>query len=329
MDDLRLVIEINSGYVMRHQLNDIGHDDATIRRAMRAGILRRIRHGTYVLEAAWSHLSPTQRHCVLARSVLDKLGPGYVASHHTAAALLGLDVYGADLATVHVTRLDGRSGRREAGVVFHRGTVVPDEDVRTVGGLLVVAPIRAVFETCSQSSVEAGMVVASSAMRDHGIDAETMLEAGQQFAHWLGSRRARLAIRLSDGRLETVGEVRSLHMMWRHAIPRPELQHVIEDADGRFVARTDFTWLAARHTGEFDGLSKYGRLNPDRSDPGATVVAEKVREDAVREQLFGMSRWSWHGLDDHVQPETAGMIQRGIERSRTLYTRNAVHIPLS
>jgi hypothetical protein len=328
MDDLRLATEINGGYITRHQLNDIGYSDASIRSAMRAGVLRRIRHGTYVLQATWSGLSPTERHCVLARSVLDKLGSAYVASHHTAAALLGLDVYGADLSTVHVTRLDGRSGRKEAGVVFHRGAVVPEEDVQTVSGLLVVRPIRAVFETCSQSSVEAGMVVASSAMRDHGFSADEMLDAGRQFDHWLGSRRARLAVRLSDGRLETVGEVRSLHMMWRHKIPRPELQHVIEDADGRFVARTDFTWLAARHVGEFDGLSKYGRLNPDRIDPGATVVAEKLREDAVRDQSFGMSRWGWQGLEHDVQPETAAMILRGIERSRTLYARNAVHISL-
>lgn len=328
MDDLRLVIQLNGGYVMRHQLNDIGHDDAAIRRAMRAGVLTRVRHGTYVLTSAWSAMSAAQRHCVLARSVLDKLGPGVVASHSTAAALLGLDLHGPDLGTVHVTRLDGRSGRREAGVVFHRGTVVPDEDVQTVDGLLVMTPIRAVFETCSQSSVEAGMVVASSAMREHGVGPAEMLEAGRRFDHWLGSRRARLAIRLSDGLLATVGEVRSAHMFWRHGIPRPELQHVITDADGRFVARTDFTWLAARHTGEFDGLSKYGRLVPDRTDPGATLVAEKLREDAVREQLFGMSRWGWDGLDEDVQPRTAAMIRRGIERSRTRYARNATHIPL-
>ncbi len=328
MDDLRLVIDVNGGYIMRHQLNDIGHDDATIRKAVRACVLRRIRHGTYVLESTWSQLSAAQRHCILARSVLEKLGPGIVASHHTAAALLGLDVYGADLGTVHVTRLDGRSGRREAGVVYHHRTVLPDEDLQTVGGLLVVSSMRAVFETCSQSSVESGMVVASSAMRDHGLGSDEMLEAGRRFDHWLGSRRARLAIRLSDGRLETVGEVRSLHMMWRHKIPRPELQHVITDADGRFVARTDFTWLEARHTGEFDGLSKYGRLNPDRTDPGATITSEKVREDAVRGQMFGMSRWGWDGLDDGVQAETAAMIERGIERSRTVYARNATTIAL-
>jgi len=327
MDDLHLVIAVNGGYVMRHQLNDIGHDDAAIRRAVRAGVLKRVRHGTYVMASVWATMTATERHCVLARSVLEKLGPSVVASHHTAAALHGYDLYGLDLDVVHVTRLDGRSGRKEAGVVYHHGLILP-EDIQEVGGLLVVRPTRAVFETCSTATVESGMVVASSALRTRAITQDELLEDGHRFDHWLGTRRARLAIRLADGRLETVGEVRSLHMMWRHQIPHPELQHVITADDGRFVARTDFAWIAARHTGEFDGLVKYGRLNPHKDDPGRSITGEKVREDAVRDQMFGMSRWGWSGLDDDAQARTAEMIQRGIERSRTLYTRNATVIAL-
>jgi hypothetical protein len=325
MDDLEPVIRLNGGYVMRHQLNAIGHDDAAIRRAVRARILRRVRHGTYVLAAAWEHLTDTQRHRVIARSVLHKLGPECVASHHTAAALLDLDLYGVDLDAVHVTRLDGRPGRREAGVVFHHGTITSD-DVVEIDGLPVVRPVRAVFETCSAVSVESGMVVASSALRTGAITPDEIAETSAQFDHWLGMRRARLSIRLADGRLESVGEVRSLHMMWRHRVPHPELQHVVVDVAGRFVARTDFAWIEARHTGEFDGLSKYGRLVLPSSDAGTIITREKVREDAVRAQRFGMSRWGWDGLDAAVQHETAGMILRGIEQSRTLYTRNATVI---
>ncbi len=329
MDDLHLIIDVNGGYVMRHQLNDIGHSDVAIRRAVKAGILKRVRHGTYVFATAWAQMSATQRHCVLARSVLLKLGPGVVASHHTAAALHGFDLYGADLATVHVTRLDAGSGRKEAGVVYHHGLILPDDDVREVQGLLVVEPSRAVFETCSRATVESGMVVASSALRTLDISREELLEQGRRFDHWLGTRRARLAIRLSNGLLETVGEVRSLHMMWRHHIPHPELQFVVKDVDGRFVARTDFAWIEARHTGEFDGLVKYGRLNPYTTDAGQQITDEKIREDAVRDEQLGMSRWVWTGLDVDAQAGTAGKILRGIEQSRKLYTRNATVIPLS
>lgn len=329
MDDVHLITQVNGGYVMRHQLNDHGYSDAWIRHALRAAILRRVRHGTYVMASTWAAMSATERHCVVARSVLDKLGPGVVASHQTAAALHGYDLYDVDLQTVHVTRLDGRSGRREAGVVYHHGLILPEDDVREVDGLMLVQPMRAVFESASQLSLESGMVLASSALRAEEFTREELLEVGRRFDHWLGTRRARLAIRLADGRLETVGEVRSLHMMWRHGIPHPELQHVVTSIDGRFIARTDFAWTAARHTGEFDGLVKYGRFNPFTNDPGRAITAEKVREDAVRDQGLGMSRWVWAGLDPQVQPATASMILRGIDRSRKLFTRNGVIIPLS
>lgn len=324
-----MVIEINGGYVMRHQLNSIGHSDASIRRAVTVGILKRVRHGTYVLAAAWAQMPATERHRILARSVLTKLGPGVVASHQTAAVLHGFDLCGVDLNTIHVTRLDGRSGRKEAGVVYHHGLILPDEEVCETEGLLVVEPTRAVFETCSGASVESGMVVASSALRTLDISNEEMLDAGDRFDHWPGTRRARLSIRLADGRLETVGEVRSLHMMWRHNVPHPELQYIVEDANGLFIARTDFAWIEARHTGEFDGLAKYGRLNPYTTDAGQQITDEKEREDRVRDQNLGMSRWVWAGLDEGAQARTAGTILRAIERSRKLYTRNGTIIPLN
>jgi hypothetical protein len=328
MDDLDLVIDINGGYVTRAQLNEIGYSDTAIRVAVRVGRLRRIRHGVYALAASWNAMSTVERHCVLARAVLDKLGPGVVASHHTAAALHGFDLHGIDLTTVHVTRLDGRPGRNEAGVVHHHGLILPEQDVREVQDLLVVEPTRAVFEACSLTSVEGGMVVASSALRSLGISQDELMEAGARFQHWQGMRRARLAIRLSDGRLETVGEVRSLHMMWRHGIPYPELQFVVE-VDGRIVARTDFAWLQYRHTGEFDGMQKYGRLNPFSHDPGLVLQKEKVREDLVRGQQLGMSRWGWADLEPWTQRSTAETILQSMERSRKLYTRNGVVIPLS
>jgi hypothetical protein len=328
MDDLLHVAEYNGGYLMRHQLNDIGFSDAHIRQAMRTGQLKRVRHGTYVPVASWARMTESERHRVVVRSVLAKLGPGVVASHQSAAAMHGLDLYGVDLGLVHVTRTDGRTGRREAGVVYHRGQIVADRDIREVDGWLVTEPARAVFEACSQATIESGMVVASSAMRLGRVTAEELDDADHRFDHWLGTRRARIAIRIADPRLESVGEVRSLHMMWAHHIPHPELQFVVETVDGRVVARTDFAWIWCRHTGEFDGLFKYGRLNTYPAEPGRAVADEKIREDRVRDQLLGMSRWVWADLAPHAQSATAAAIRQGMARSKRLYLRNATVIPL-
>lgn len=325
MSDLVHFINANGGYLMRAQLLELGYSDPMIRTLVRDRILKRLRHGTYVSLAAWTSSSESERHRVLVRSVLDKLGPGVAASHHSAAAIHGFDLHGADLDEVHLVRLDRGSGRREAGVAHHHGTIT-DDDVVEVDGMLTVTAARAVFDTCTASTVESGMVVASSALHSGKVDRDHLIDEGMRHPHWLGVRNARLAIALSDGRLESVGETRSLHMMWRHHVPNPELQVVIHDRDGKEVARTDFAWLDARHVGEFDGLVKYGRLNPFAHDVGQVLVLEKRREDLVRDLDHGFSRWIWADLGDERQAALAIRIQQGIERSRRLFTRNATHI---
>lgn len=326
MLELTEIAEANGGYLMRHQLNDLGHSDAAIRRCLRAGVLHRVRHGTYVMAAVWRLLTPSQRHAVITCSVLDKLGPVVVATHQSAAALHGLDLWDVDLDLVHLTRLDGHRGRREAGIVFHEGSVDDEVDLVEVDGRHVTEPRRAVFETCSLASIESGMVVATSAMRTLAISRDELEADGRRFDHWPGMRTARLAIRLADPRLETVGEVRSLHMMWQHGVDHPELQWRIVTVDGVVVARTDFAWIEDRHTGEFDGLVKYGRLNPYATDVGRVLTSEKRREDLARAESWGMSRWGWVDLAPHARAATAQRINQGRELSRRLYRRDRTTI---
>jgi hypothetical protein len=324
VQELAAIAEANGGYLMRGQLNELGLSDDEIRGRCRSGDLKRIRHGTYVVAAVWSLLDDVQRHVVLARSVLDKLGSAVVATHQTACALHGLDLWNCDLSLVHVTRIDGRQGRREAGVVHHQG-VVPESDVVEIDGRAVVHPMRAAIEVAT-SSIEVGMVVLSSMMRRTGVDKDEVHEAVEALDRWPGIRTAGLAARLADARLESVGEVRSLFMFWRFKLPFPEIQRRISNSLGVVIARSDFSWHAYRHVGEFDGLLKYGRLNPYDRDIGRVLTDEKSREDAIRSEGWGMTRWTWAELGTHVQKRTATRILEDMERSRRLYARGAVHI---
>ena len=326
MDDLIPVADANGGYLMRHQLNDLGCGDSAIRQAVRAGVLLRVRHGTYVFAQVWGLLSASQRLATLTRSVLDKLGPAVVATHQSASALHRHDLWGTDLSIVHVSVLDGRRGRQEAGVVYHEGVIDLESDVVEVDGRQVIEPRRAVFESCSLLGIESGMVLATSAMRDLAISREELLAEGRRFDHWPGTRTARLAIRLADPRLESVGEVRSLFMMWSHGVPYPDLQWQVLTSGGVVVARVDFAWIGDRHTGEFDGLVKYGRLNPYATDVGRVLAKEKRREDAVRAESLGMSRWGWADLGGAKGAATAWRINEGRAQSRRLYSRNRTTI---
>lgn len=329
MDELMHAAEANGGYLFRHQLNALGCSDRLIRAMTRSGQLERLRHGTYAHADTFRDLSREQQHCVLVHSVVDKLGPAVAASHQSASALHGDDLYDVDLTKVHVTLLDGRSGRTEAGVVFHEGDTASEEAFVEVDGRMVSSRMRSVHETSSLTTTESGLVLASSALRAGTFTKEELTAYGQEFVHWRGTRKARLAIRLADHRLETVGEARSFHMFWRHGLPYPELQYSVFDENGQFVGRTDFCWCGYRHVGEFDGLVKYGRLNPYITDIGRVITDEKIREDLIRDQEFGMSRWVWSDLAPNAQGRTVKRIAERMQRSKKLYLRNATHIPLS
>jgi hypothetical protein len=71
--------------------------------------------------------------------------------------------------------------------------------------------------------------------------------------------------------------------------------------DGRFVGRSDFGWPDFGVLGEFDGKTKYGEL---LRRPGQTaeevLIAEKMREDRMRELGWVVIRWMWHDL---MRPE--------------------------
>lgn len=326
MDEtLIAVAHVNGGYLMRHQMLDLGLDDSGIRKLMRAGLIVRVRHGTYVPTALWGTMNDSQKHAVVVRSVVDKLGPGVVVSYQSAAALHGMDLWGVDLAHVHVTRMDDRNGRTEAGVVFHSGQL-REKDCAEIDGRLVTKPERTALETAAAEGIEEGVVLLSSALRLGLVEKEQLEEQiDRDFARWQGVRSARLSLRLADGRLESAGESRSMYMFWKHRIPAPELQVEIFDRDGRLIGRTDFCWSAYRHLGEFDGMLKYHRFNPHVEDPGRQIELEKIREDRMRATNRGMTRWIWSGLGP-AGATTARGLEADMDRSRRLFTRNATHI---
>lgn len=327
-DLIPTITAARGGYAYRSDFLEAGLDDRLIRLWMREGLLLRLRHGTYAPGPLLQDLSPERRHVLAAFSVADKLGPGVAVSHDSAALAHTGTSWGVDLHTVHVTRLDGRSSRREAGVVHHVGQVVPDDDLVEVEGRLVVAPARAVVESCSISSLESGLVTVSFALREGRCTREELEDRMARHERWPGMLTVRLAVAGAEPRCESVGEVRSLFMFTRTGVPRPEVQVAIV-RDGRVAATSDFGWWPCRHVGEFDGLFKYGRLNPFSSERlGEVVVREKRREDLIREEPVGMSRWVWSELEDELYRQTGARIKRDLERSRRLYTRNATHLAL-
>jgi hypothetical protein len=317
----------NGGYFTRSHALDCGYRDRDLRLALHVGLIVRLRHGIYAFCSEHNGLDAVARHRILAYAVADKLGPHVALSHTSGCAAWELDSYGADLTSTHVTRLDGATGRREAGVTYHVG-VINEGDITEVNGRLIVVPARAVVEAATLGSIESSMVTASSALRMGLVDKNELEHQVELFAKWPGVRKASIAVRLSEGLCESVGEVRSLHLFWREGLPRPQPQYEVVNVAGVVVARTDFAWLDHRHLGEFDGMVKYGRLNKYLAEPGRAITDEKAREDRARAEQFGMSRWTWPGLDPRQARHTANLIRAGMAQSARLYLRNRTIIAL-
>lgn len=316
------------GYVTRAQFIDSGYRDQHIRAAVKDGTIVRIRHGVYADTSTYQALTPERKHLLVARSVVDKLGPGVALSHQSACAAHDLAMFGHDLTRVHVTRLDGSAGRNEHGLVHHVGQVVPDDDIVELDGMLVVQPARAVFEASTLGTVESAIVLMDSGLHQQRVTKDELAELGRRMWNWQGARGARYALSLSDERAESPGESRSRYLFRRKGLPMPELQVETFDEHGLLIGRSDFGWLEYCHLGEFDGRVKFGGISGDSRTPQQIAFEEKLREDALRRQLLGMSRWIWSDLSPIREDRTVERIRAELEQSRRLYTRNRVVIPL-
>ena len=282
MDEYLRTIERAHGVFLTREVRELGYDDRAIRRALRSGHWHRVRHGAYCFADSWVAASAERRHLVLAKAVV-RVTPGPVAlSHVTSLVAHELPVWGVDLTSVHVTRLDGGGGWRRSDAVHHEGSLARD-DVVQMGGYAMTPPARALVEAGTSMSIEALLVSGDAALGRHLVTPEDLDREHAGVRRWPGAQPLQLAVRLMDGRAASPGESRSRFLFWSFGLPPPELQHEVRDESGALVATTDFAWPDLGAIGEFDGRIKYGRLLRPGQEPGDAVFAEKVREDRIRE----------------------------------------------
>ena len=132
-----------------------------------------------------------------------------------------------------------------------------------------------------------------------------------------GIAQGRRTAELVDVPSESPGESFSRVRFWRWGLPAPTLQHVVRDGTGAFVARGDMAWPELGTIGEFDGKGKYG---PELLRPGQTVqdavLAEKRREERMRELGWQVVRWTWSDLSDRAQ--LVARLEAAFRRGRDL-----------
>jgi hypothetical protein len=283
--------------------------DDELARLVRSQEWTRLRRGAYL--DGPSPTDATVRHRLLVHATLAALRRPAVVSHQSAAVLHGLPLWGVRLDRVHVTRRPPAWNDTSTVLVAHVGRL-RDDEVQVIEGVAVTGVIRTALDLARSLPYEAAVVVLDAALHAERLDGDDLLERFEDIAGGPGSRGAARAIRFADGRSESVGESRSRVLLHRLGLAPSGLQFEIRATDGHFVAQTDFVWEQSGVVGEFDGRIKYVSLLRPGQSPGDAVFDEKQREDAIRDEGYGVVRWIWADLQ---RPDRlAARIRRALDR---------------
>ncbi|WP_138842330.1 type IV toxin-antitoxin system AbiEi family antitoxin domain-containing protein [Rhodococcus pyridinivorans] len=298
----------------RAMLAEAGISDRAVRTRLRHGGLVRIARGTYMTREDVDALDPVGVHLARARLVGSRLDVDEALSHVTAAVVHGLDVWDAPLRRIHVTRPPTRSCRVSDDLHIHTSDL--DGDVVDVDGLRVTSLARTVVDVARTLTRPRALVIGDAALRAEPtahLDLPRILAACRGRT---GIVAAESVARLIDGRSESVGESLSRLHMIEAGLPMPDLQHEIVVRDGRRY-RVDFLWRELGIVGEFDGAGKY----TERHD----LLAEKEREDALRDLGLEVIRWNWAELSRfHVVVDRFERARRRQQARRAALERETV-----
>lgn len=274
--------------------------DKEIAGAIRRGEWVRVRRGAYAHSGLWAELDPPEQHLSRARAVVRNARSNVALSHTTAALAHGADLWQPDLADIHLTRLDRKAGRAEAGVRQHRAFVA-DEDLVEVDGLLVTAATRTVLDLTTILDVEHSLVVADSMCHLGLTTPEDLAQGARSIRFRPHSLTTQLVSSLVNPGRTSVGESRTGHLLWSQGLPTPVCQYPVTDPRGRVFALLDFAWPELGVFLEFDGKAKYSLRRKDGETEADAVFREKKREDRVRAATgWTCVRITWADLEDPV-----------------------------
>jgi hypothetical protein len=292
------------GVFTRADARAAGYTDEEVRARLADGRWVRLRRGAYATAKSFGGLDARGRHLLRASAALACLGVPAVASHRTAALALGLPLLGEVPRRVEVTSPTSRS-RRTPDLVVHPAPLPAGEVARTAG-LSHTGAARTAVDLARVLPFHESVMLLDHCLHHHlagRADLEAVL-AGQR-SRW-GAPRAQRALAFADPRSESPGESLSRVAIAAAGLPRPVLQAWVGDGHD-VVGRVDFLFEGQRTVGEFDGLGKYA----DRRD----LVAEKRREDRLRDLGFEVVRWVWSDVVGDFGP-TADRLRAAFARGR-------------
>lgn len=293
--------------MLRGELLVRGYTDKAIARLVKGGQWTKIRHGAYTETAHWNALDAAGQHALRARAVVLQARTPVVVSHISALMFYDGPTWGLDLEDVHITRLDGKAGRSDAGVDQHSGGI-RDEDRTVVDGVPILTPTRTALDVTTVAATDSSLAAVNYLLHEGLTTIDALRRRYEGMEHWPRTLTTDLVLRLAEPRIESVGESRTYYMCFRQGLPMPTPQYEIRDESGQLVARVDFAWPELGVFLEFDGKIKYEKLLAEGQRASDVVVAEKRREERIcRMTGWRCIRITWADLE---RPERTAAVLR-------------------
>lgn len=170
-----------------------------------------------------------------------------------------------------------------------------------VDGVRLTSPARTFIDLAAMLSLPDLVAVGDAAVRGYDVPIDEFVMVLNRRLRYRGKVLARRAVPLLDGRAESPPESRLRVHLVEDGLPTPEVNAVITDEDGQFLARCDLVYRRWGVVVEYDG---------------EVHASRRVRHsDAARRTL--LREHGWHVVeivaDDLRFPERAvGKVRRAL-----------------
>lgn len=303
----RRVARRQAGVLDRQQALDCGLTPAQLVTAVRRGDWTALGRG--VLAPARCD-DPRDRRARTVAAAVRRAAPGvpsgqtrWVAVGRTAAAVheLPLLTEGEPLVVLR----DRGPAPQPPGRLW-----IPDAQVTHHRNVSLTNLARTAVDIARHDGLLAGVVIVDEALR-RCVPREELAQIVAEGSRGRGNAAATTAVRLgrdtAESPLESIGRLR----MVQAGIEEPLGQQEVWDARG-CIGRVDHVWPAARLIAEADGMAKYRRRY--EVPPDQVVLAEKLREDRLRDAGWTVVRYTWP-LALHDPEQLVDRVRRGFVRA--------------
>ena len=279
------------GVVSRSQLLARGVARSTIQRRLRAGLLRSLHRGIYLV----GHSKPERGTWELAAVLA--CGDRTVVSHRSAAWMWGLLPYPAKPRPVDVTVSGGREAARRAGIRIHCVRSLDRRDTRSLNGIPATTPARTLLDLATLLPPHLLERVIAEAEVRRLVRRRDLLDQLERNPGRRGTRVLRGVLDLDGGPAFTRSnaERRLLRLLRAAELPIPRVNSRV----GRY--EVDFVWSEQRLVVEFDSFRVHS--------PRAKFERDRQRDAELAAAGYTVIRVTWRQLVDSPEAVVARIAQ--------------------